>query len=92
MTRLHLYYTGNGIMPPADVARIRNTFGVKIVNDRLPRSVVVDVDGDIAKESLKRLPRWSIRESQLVSIDSPVLEPTSGRLVPHLRLVVTHDE
>lgn len=88
MARYHLFYVGTGAKPLADIARFRAMPGVEIVNDTLPRSVVVDVVGNIAEERLRRLPSWSLRQSHPVSIGSAPSEPSLNRTVPGLRLLV----
>jgi len=87
LDRFHLFYDGPGVRPPADIERIRKTPGVIIVNETLPRSIVVDVDGDLAKERLKRIPFWTLRQSHPVSIGTPPLKSGLSRTIPGLRLV-----
>lgn len=70
MGRFHLFWAGSGVKPVEDIARVRDMPGVKIVNESLPRSVVVDVFGELAEERLKRLPSWTLRQSHPVNIGS----------------------
>jgi hypothetical protein len=88
MGRYHLFYVGSGAKPVEDIARVREMPGVEIVNDSLPRSVVVDVFGDIAEERLKRLPSWTLRQSHPVSLGTKIFESSMNRAVPALRLLV----
>jgi len=88
MGRFHLFWAGSGVKPVEDIARVRDMPGVKIVNESLPRSVVVDVFGELAEERLKRLPSWTLRQSHPVSIGSAPAESSLNRAVPGLRLLV----
>jgi len=88
MRRFHLYYKGTGPKPLADIAKVREMPGVKVINDTLPRSVVVDVTGNLAEERLKRLPSWSLKQSHRVSLGSTPAESSIDKSVPGLRLLV----
>lgn len=88
MGRFHLFYVGSGSKPVADITRIREMPGVEIVNDSLPRSIVVDVFGDLAEQRLKRLESWKLRQSHPVSLGTTVFESSLNRSAPGLRLVV----
>ena len=87
MGRFHLFYVGSGAKPLEDIARVREMPGVEIVNEALPRSVVVDVSGEIAEERLKRLPSWTLRQSHPVSIGTKLFESGMNRAVPAMRLL-----
>lgn len=88
MSRFHLFYVGSGAKPVEDIARVREMPGVKIVNESLPRSVVIDVSGDLAEERLKRLPSWTLRQSHPVTLGSAIVESSLNKVVPALRLLV----
>lgn len=88
MNRFHLYYTGTGLKPLADIARVRKIPGVQIVNDALPRSVVVDVTGSLAEQSLKSLSSWTLRQSHSVSLGATPAESSLNKAVPGLRVLV----
>lgn len=87
MERFHLFYEGSGVRPASDIDRIRNTPGVTVVNETLPRSIVVDVDGDLAKARLTRIPFWVLRQSHPVSIGVPPIKSSLTKAIPGLRLV-----
>lgn len=88
MKRYHLFYKGTGPKPQDVIAMVRSMPGVQIVNDTLPRSVVVDVSGQVAEERLRRLPYWSLQQSHPVKLGATTAESSLNKSVPPMRLLV----
>lgn len=87
MSQFLLYYTGKGLKPADDVAKVRAIPGVVIINDDLPRGVVLEVSSNLAQQKLKRFPAWKLQASQEVEIDTPCTVGRNGTGAPHLRAV-----
>jgi hypothetical protein len=87
MSRFHLFYVGPGARPLEDILLVREMPGVKIVNENLPRSIVLDVSCEVAVERLKQLPQWALRQSHPVRINTRLFESSANREVPALRVL-----
>jgi hypothetical protein len=87
MSQFLFYYTGKGPKPVADVARVRMIPGVVVINDSLPRSVVLEVSDNFAQQLLRGIATWKLHASQDVELDSPVTVGRYGTRAPRLRLV-----
>lgn len=87
MCQFLLYYTGTGLKPAADVAEVRRIPGVVVINDALPRSVVLEVSDNLAQQRLKRFPAWKLQASQDVELDAPSAMAKKETRVSRLRVV-----
>ena len=87
MSRFLMYYTGDGPKPQSDVDKVRAMSGVVVVSDALPRSVVLEVANELVEQRLKRIPSWSLQESQTVSLDIGSTGTGATKQVPGFRLV-----
>lgn len=85
MEVMMIRYDGAGPRPEADLEKIRASAGVTVVNDTFPKTVIVRVDGDLAKQRLRRIDGWTLHASQTGKVD---LYPAPQFLTaPRLRVV-----
>jgi hypothetical protein len=87
MSLFLLSYKGLGERPQSDIEQVRQMAGVEIINEKLPRGMVLNITSDLAKHRLKKLDNWSLYESQTVTIHSPWDYLSNTKSVPPLRLV-----
>jgi len=69
------------------VEKVRAMSGVVVVSDALPHSVVLDVANELVEQRLKKIPSWSLQESQTASLDIGSTGTVATRQVPGFRLV-----
>lgn len=88
MSQFLLYYTGKGLKPAEDVAKVRAIPGVVVINDSLPRGVVLEVSSSLAQQRLRKIPAWKLQESQDVELDPPPMTVgQNGARATRFRLV-----
>jgi hypothetical protein len=70
MKKYILRFTGSGAKPAADVARIRKTEGVTVL-DETPRMLLVQCAKTRAKQLVDGLDDWAMSEERTVELPSP---------------------
>ncbi|MCG6875606.1 MAG: hypothetical protein LJE97_11000 [Betaproteobacteria bacterium] len=70
MKKYILRFTGNGAKPAADVARIRKSQGVTIV-DEAPRMLLVQCPKTRAKQLVEALDNWVMSEERTIELPNP---------------------
>lgn len=86
MRLFSFHYAGDGSRPETDMVQIRTMPGVVVVNEILPKRLILQVTDDLAVQRLKNLSGWVLQESQTVSLDDPFCG-LHFVMVPALRLV-----
>jgi hypothetical protein len=87
MNQFLLFYTGTGPKPAADVVAVSRIPSVVIVNDNLPRSVVLEVSDNMAQQRLRHFTSWSLQASQDIELDTPSSMPKQEMRILRFRLV-----
>jgi hypothetical protein len=70
MKKYILRFTGSGAKPAADVARIRKTEGVTVL-DEAPRMLLVQCAKTRAKQLVDSLDNWVMSEERTVELPNP---------------------
>jgi hypothetical protein len=70
MKKYILRFTGSGAKPAADVARIRNTEGVTVL-DEAPRMLLVQCAKTRARQLVEDLDKWVMSEERAVELPDP---------------------
>jgi hypothetical protein len=65
--RFVLYYRGEGDPSPTDVPRILQLPGVRLVDQELPRLLLVEGPEAALKRLLEEMPQWTIGPERTIS-------------------------
>ena len=62
-------FRGEGEKPSSDMERIRAMTGVVVIDDRLPRTILVEVEGDASRRHLESLSGWAVAKESFVTVN-----------------------
>lgn len=71
MARFILRYTGDGKRPDADVAQVRSTTGVTIVDDSSSRMLLVEGAESELKKVMEGLSNWVMSAETFTKVPDP---------------------
>ncbi len=75
MGRFILRFTGRGPMPDADLAQVRSTKGVTVVDSSSPRMLLVEAAPRTVEQLAEALPGWACAAEQMVPLPNPRPRP-----------------
>jgi hypothetical protein len=76
MHRFILRYRGQGAKPAADVERVRNLKGAKVLDDSSPRMLLVEAHEETLRGAVADLHDWMVSPERTYAVPqpSPILE------------------
>lgn len=68
MSRFILHFKGGGTVPAADVKQIRACSGVTVLDDSMPRMMLVQATPQAVGKLVKELPGWESSAEQFIPL------------------------